>query len=367
MSHLGGKVAATLRNPEEADISVIVGYDELATRGLATRGLAMRGPFGWIFGTRSSKSAVVAAGVIAVLAMQGCGAGGPPSGSAPTVHSGDPSATGILASVPASAKSSGIPAASTSPASARSSSPVPSVTPPPATTKQALAGGSQSYSCVTSVQPHGTCGPYPGYTQVTGTSDAPYVDQNVWGGNSTYKQTLYANSPGNWYVIANAVNDSGSVLTYPNTGWHSTGKVDSYSTIVSSFSATLPHNAQAIGWAAYDLWFNNWKDEVMIQTDIDANSSYDCTAVATATFGGDPWHLCVFGSERVWKPGTNDQHLNNQASGTINVKAFLVWMENNGYLPAGSTWTGGSFGFEICNTNGTNQKFQVNAFSWKAN
>ena len=217
------------------------------------------------------------------------------------------------------------------------------------------------------MQPHGTCGPYSNYPQITGTTDEPYVDQNVWGGNSTYQQTLYANSPGDWYVIANATNPSGSVLTYPNTGWLSTGAVDGFSTTTSSYSVTMPNNSNTFGWAAYDLWFNNWNDEVMIQTDLDVNSSYDCTAAATATFGGSPWHLCVFGSERVWKPGTDDQHLNNQPAGTINVKAMLVWMEQNGYLPANSTWTGGSFGFEICNTNSTNQKFQVNSFSWIAN
>jgi hypothetical protein len=192
----------------------------------------------------------------------------------------------------------------------------------------------------------------------------PYVDQNVWGGNSTYRQALHANSPGDWYVTANATNPDGSVLTYPNTGWLSQGKVDGLSVTSSSFDVAIPHDSKTIGWAAYDLWFNNWADEVMIQTDIAANRFYDCTAVATASFQGDPWHLCVFGSERVWKHGTDDNHLINQSSGTINVKEFLVWMEAHGYLPAGSTWTAGSFGFEICNTQGTDERFQVKGFSW---
>src|SRR5262249_51823527 len=156
--------------------------------------------------------------------------------------------------------------------------------------------------------PHGSCGPYSSYKQITGVTADPWVDQNVWGGNSTYKQTIYANNPGDWAVVANASNPDGSVLTYPNTGWLSAGKVDGFSTTTSSFNPTAPHSPQAIGWAAYDLWFNNWNDEVMIQTDISANSPYDCDAVATATFGGDPWHLCVFGSERVWKHGTDDRH-----------------------------------------------------------
>lgn len=216
--------------------------------------------------------------------------------------------------------------------------------------------------------PHGTCGPYASYSQIIGASSDPTVDQNVWGAAGTnYAQTLHANSPGSWYITASVSNNSsGAVLTYPNTGFSMTGAVDGFSAITSSFSTTIPHNSQTTGWAAYDLWLNNWNAEVMIQTDITANSNYDCRAVTTATFGGEPWHLCVFGSERVWKPGTDDDHLRGQSSGTADIKAFLVWMEQNGYLPARSTWTAGSYGFEVCNTSGGKAEFQVNGFSWSA-
>jgi hypothetical protein len=188
----------------------------------------------------------------------------------------------------------------------------------------------------------------------------------VWNGTSSYEQTLYANGPGSWHVTANANTNFGGVLTYPNTGFDMQGKVDSYSSITSSFSTSFPHNAKTAAWAAYDLWFNNWGDEVMIQTDLSVNSDYDCSATASATFGGEPWHMCQFGSERVWKPGTNDSHLNSQASGSIDIKAILTYMESHGTLPAGSTWTAGSYGFEICDTGGTTEQFQVTGFSWTA-
>ena len=207
---------------------------------------------------------------------------------------------------------------------------------------------------------------YPADPNILGASSDPYVDQNIWAGDSSYKQTLYATNPSSWYVVANANTHFGGVLTYPNTGFAMAGAVDSYSSVTSSYSTTIPTNAQTAGWAAYDLWFNNWNDEVMIQTDITANSYYDCNATTTATIGGQPWHLCVFGSERVWKPGTDDQHLLNQTSGSINIKAFLTWMEQHGSLPSGSTWTAGSYGFEICDTGGANENFQVNSFSWTA-
>jgi hypothetical protein len=244
----------------------------------------------------------------------------------------------------------------------------------------ASIGGSSAYSC-THVWPsdNGRC-TFPSDSSITSTTgtitSGPWVDQNVWSGDTSYKQTNYVASPESWYVVANANTNFGGVETYPNTGWGSEGPngsevtVDSESSITSSWNVTIPTDTTKVaGWAGYDLWFNNWADEVMIQPDITANSYYDCTPVATATFGGMPWHMCAFGSERVWKPGTDDQHLQNQPSGTIDVKAFLTYMENDmttaqDKLPANSSWTGGSFGFEICDTEGTNQTFKVNSFSW---
>jgi hypothetical protein len=218
---------------------------------------------------------------------------------------------------------------------------------------------------VTSEQ-RGRCGPYSDHPTITGVNSDPWVDQNMWTGTANYSQTLHANGPTDWDIVANANLGNGGVLTYPNTGFWMTGPVDSSSSVISTFSTTFPHDAQTIGWAAYDLWFNNWADEIMVQTDISANPAYNCTPVATATFDGSPWHLCVFGSERVWKHGTDDQHLINEASGSIDVKAMLVWMEQHGYLKAGSTWTAASYGFEVCNTSGVNAAFQVNGFTWSA-
>ena len=207
---------------------------------------------------------------------------------------------------------------------------------------------------------------YSSYPGIVGASSDPWVDENIWSGDKSYQQTLYSTSPASWYVVANANTHFGGVLTYPNTGFYMTGAVAGYSSITSSFSTTIPHNARTAGWAAYDLWFNNWHDEVMIQTDIAANSYYDCTAKTTATIDGQPWHMCVFGAERVWKPGPNDQNLQNRTSGSLNIQAFLTWMTQNGYLPTGSTWTAGSYGFEICDTGGASEIFKVDSFSWIA-
>lgn len=308
----------------------------------------------------TKKKSVMIVSIMAALALGGCGATGSSSstGHVPSAISAPRDAltgSATVAVLPASTRTASSPTPSSAPTTAA---------PTASSTSEPVQSSAPAGSlCVKTVNARCNYSDYPG---IVGASSDPWVDQNIWSGNSSYKQTLYASNPGKWYVIANANTHFGGVLTYPNTGFYMTGAIDSYSSITSSFSTTIPDNARTAGWAAYDLWFNDWQAEVMIQTDITANSYYDCTAKTTATFDGQPWHLCVFGSERVWKPGTDDQHLRNQASGTIDIKAFLTWMEQHGYLPAGSTWTAGSYGFEICDTGGTNEIFQVNAFSWTA-
>jgi hypothetical protein len=238
--------------------------------------------------------------------------------------------------------------------------------------------------------PGATC-PYSDVSYITtgDPNNGPYLNQNVWGAPPpNFVQSLHANSPRDWYVNINEASDNpsdpnanGGVHNYPNLGFWMRGKVDDYSTITSSWNVTIPQTNSVAGWAAYDLWFNDDNTEVMIQADIGADSYYNCTSVATATFGGQPWHMCDFGTERVWKRGTVDNHLVAAASGTVDIKQILTWMEGHTFvdpsngttrqqLAPGSSWqtayVGASFGFEIPSTSGQTQTFRVNDFSWTA-
>ena len=225
--------------------------------------------------------------------------------------------------------------------------------------------GTPTNTCITSSFT-GQCN-YPADSYIVGAGSDPWVGQNVWTDPTDYGQTLHATSPADWHVTADADTHFGGVLTFPNTGFQMTGAVNRFTDITSSWNVTIPTNdTKTAAWAAYDLWFNNWNNEVMIQPDITANSYYQCTGVASLKVSGIPWHLCVFGSEDVWKPGTDDLHLIDRASGSVDIQAFLVWMEQHGYLPADSIWKAASFGFEICDTEGNTQTFAVNGFTWDA-
>lgn len=209
---------------------------------------------------------------------------------------------------------------------------------------------------------------YPAVPYITGAAGDPYLNQNIWAaaGDPTYKQSLYGQSPRDWYVNVNAKTGFGGVQAFPNLGWDMTGTVDAMPQTVTSWSVDLPHDEKTMAWAAYDLWFNDWADEVMIQVDVSANDHYDCETVAAAEFGGRPWHMCSFGAQRVWKPGVDDDSIRNEPVGSIEIKQLLVWMEDHGHLPRSSTWTAGSFGFEPCDTGGMDAQMRVKGFSWLA-
>jgi hypothetical protein len=237
--------------------------------------------------------------------------------------------------------------------------------------------------CTTSMRT-GQCGPYSS-PKIAGTSGEITVGNDVWSPPSgSWSQTLYVTSPDRWSVVANFPAGLTSVHSYPNTGqtqnWITgtqlPAPLSSWSSMLSSYSVNLSTNKGNVGEAAYDLWLNDWHNEVMIQTDFVGDSlrpRCDVLGDVTArqTFGGTDgvpvqrWNLCQFGSETIWQPATGT----NYPSGKVNVMAMLNWLENNGnrkYLPKNSTLTAISFGIEICSTGGRNSSFQVNDFSFTA-
>jgi hypothetical protein len=233
--------------------------------------------------------------------------------------------------------------------------------------------------CVTSAAT-GHC-PFPGYSGVTGTASDPYVDQDEWAAVAGETQTLSANSPGDWKVVnSTPAGHGGSVTTFPDTGAaFNEARLSGYSSVTSSFTETMPHNSATSAWAAYDLWFNNWNDEIMIQHDF--TSQGPCTYAAVAQFGGSngvpvqTWGLCTFGSERVWQlvaPGTKAGDSGatiNESSGSVDIKAMVSYLENPAApdaIPANSTITNLSYGWEIASTGGQPETFQVSRYTLTA-
>ena len=76
--------------------------------------------------------------------------------------------------------------------------------------------------------------PFGANPQITGAAGLPWVGQNVWSPIAGYQQTLSANSPQNWQVVANAPRRR-AVIAYPNTGAYFGGSVDSYHQVTRRF------------------------------------------------------------------------------------------------------------------------------------
>ena len=246
----------------------------------------------------------------------------------------------------------------------------------------AASSASITARCVTSTA-KGSCGPYL-YAAITDgrNSDAqspgpfgflPTVGQNVWNPIPGWSQTLTATDPGNWYATANMPIGNTSVVSFPNTGqqisWVNNvpPPLSSYTSIYSSFSENMNTTSRTDAEAAYDIWLNNWNNEVMIQNDFSALRPRCSTIASTATFGGSGgvpvqnWNLCTYGSEIIWQ--LDDR---NEQSGSVDILAMLTWLVRHRYLPQRTGLTAISYGFEICSTGGRPERFKVSRFSISA-
>jgi hypothetical protein len=304
--------------------------------------------------------AVAIAGT-AIAAAAGCS---PQNGIAsapvalPTLHS--PTAHGMHSPSPTPTPTT--PSATRTTPTPTPTTPTPTTpTPTPTSPAPTTPAPTQTGACTTSAA-KGGCGPFT-YPQIEGTSQNPTVNQDVWNPISGWQQTLYAYSPGDWSVTADMPAGNTAVVSYPSSGSdYNERPLSSFSAMRSSFSENMNATSGTSAWAAYDVWLNNWNNEVMIQHDFANNGA--CPALATATFGGSGgvpvqnWDLCKYGSELIWKLTGG-----SEKSGSVDILSMLTWLGNHGYLPQGSTLTATGYGWEICSTGGVNETFHVSSFS----
>jgi hypothetical protein len=265
------------------------------------------------------------------------------------------------------------PATTTTVAPTTTTQPSTPTTVPPTTTTTVPSTG--TYSCQTTDY-HGTCpasGSYSDPSIIANTSNpgSLTVSPNVWSPISGETVHLFANGPIGWYETTNVAKGNTSVTAFANVGMtYNEEPLSSFTSLTSSFNENQNPNASTDSWAAYDNWFNNYGNEVMIQHDFANGGNGSCgdtTGVYDVAFGGSngvpvqDWQLCQFGSELIWQlsaPGTHN--LMNEQSGSVDLLAMTEWLETHGYLPANSTITGLSYGWEIASTGGVNENYQLN-------
>jgi hypothetical protein len=224
-----------------------------------------------------------------------------------------------------------------------------------------------SHSCTTSAA-KGTCGPYDYPPNTASNGYNTYVGNNVWNPIKGQQQKLFANSPGDWHVLANMLAGNTAVVSYPSNSQSSSGNgtspaISSYSMLTSSFSEQMNATSKTDAEAAYDIWTDAGK-EIMIQHDFSPLRPRCGTILATVGFT-EPgtstvqnWDFCEYGSERIWQ-----LHRSNEQSGSVDIRAMLTWLMNNGHLPRGSRLSQVGYGFEICSTGRQGETFQVSRYS----
>jgi hypothetical protein len=237
---------------------------------------------------------------------------------------------------------------------------------PTANPAASVATTSPAGQCVTSAV-KGACGPYLDPLIYRSDGQDTFVGQNVWNPITGWSQTLHVLSPGNWSATADMPAGNTAVVSFPNVGeeYYYTNTLAGFSSIFSSFTEDMHPTSGTSAEAAYDIWLNDWNNEVMIQHDIVNRGS--CHIVATASFGGSGgvpvqnWNFCEYGTELIWQLAGN-----GELSGTVDILAMLDWLVRHRYLRQKSGLTDISYGFEICSTGGRPETFTVSRFTISA-
>ena len=229
-------------------------------------------------------------------------------------------------------------------------------TPTPTFTTTAQQGTSQLYTV----------------PSIVGTTQGVPVNNNVWNPITGWASALSVVDPTDWWVVANFPAGNTAVSSYPSLGcYFNELPLSSFTKLTSSYSEVMNPSTGSQCWAGYDIWLNNWANEIMVHHDLARFNPYDNAPLATGvSFGGSngitvaSWDLHLYGAaEYVWQPAAG---FSNVQVGNVDILQMLTWMITNGFLPAVNTVTAIGYGWEICSTGGLNQFFKVNAFALDA-
>jgi hypothetical protein len=356
--------------------AAIGGYAVAGSRTPSTLNLA--GARGGTSAKSATVHACLAAGKLTHVSMTTTTC---PANSVPvqwSVQSGPPAAADPQPTSPASATSAPA-AAPTQPASQPSQPPAG----PAVFTANCPAHGATSASGCGSWDAGASSGQAPGFA--AGQQSSPNllgVNQDPWTGGQG-PQVLSASSFQNWSITATDTDPSnapGEVLTYPDASFNyhqldtaASGytappaqyDLNNITSLTSDFTESMPQNSDLNAEAAYDLWLNNWKTEIMVWVDTSPAKDRDLavdgmTKVNTYTYDGQNFAL--------WRSGSGITGFyvflldHKETSGTVNLKAMLQTMVSLGYIPATSPLTQIPFGWEISDTGGKPVTFSMSRF-----
>lgn len=256
----------------------------------------------------------------------------------------------------------------------------PSPSPSPTQTSPSPSPSPTGGACATLGQ---NCGPY-AYSGIPMSNgfDTYIGPQNV-GSNSGTTASVTAADPGSWTANVDAVPyDYGGVQVFANvqqltndwggSGWNGSQDtpLNSLSALTINYSESMPRTSDISAEYAPDIWTEEYPSDIMFWADTQGrcnNGAYGGTVLGSATFGGQTWTVNRYGgagAEIIFvldsDPNTPDSCA-QQTSGSIDIKAGLDWLENNGYISSTPHLTQINTGWEITSAN--HAAFTVNSYS----
>ena len=187
------------------------------------------------------------------------------------------------------------------------------------------------------------------------------VANNEWNKSEAGPQLIWANSFHQWGV-ASTQPPTRSVKTYPCVQANfKNPPLTSFTKLTSTFAESMPSSANVYAEAAYDIWLNYNKVEVMIW--VDNHGEVPLGRVLT--------HIQVGTQEfTVWQSGPNMFSFvlgyPQETTGQVDILSFFQWLVSHRFLSDSDTMTQVNFGWEISSTDGVSQNFEVRNYSLSA-
>lgn len=201
-------------------------------------------------------------------------------------------------------------------------------------------------------------------------TDGYLVNNNVHNAAEAGTQTMYADGPGSWYVVADhskAGARPGSIKSYPDTQRNFTGRsIDSFTEITAEYDMSCPPVGE---WdAAFDIWIGGIGSkstaEVMVWTDQRYNGKLppaNAVKTDTVTIGGQTFIAWTR------KNGNGGDYIALvmtpvKPAGSVDLLKIFKYLVSLGWLRSTDLVAAIEYGVEIANTAGGPQTFRLNKY-----
>jgi hypothetical protein len=185
------------------------------------------------------------------------------------------------------------------------------------------------------------------------------VFNNEWNSAEAGPQTVWADSFHSWGVVSTQADTTG-VKTYPSVqeNFRDT-RLTSLRRLTSSFAESMPPAAAAYkAEAAYDLWLNDYQNEVMVWVDNHGQQPNGIVS-SEAVLSGQHFRVYRGNAHMVSLVLLSGTH---ESTGSLNLLLALSWLVDHGYLGGRALLTQVDFGWEIVSTDGIPLEFTLHNY-----